>query len=319
MHTHDHGHHHDHGHGHGIGSHGHQHGAGASERRIGLAALLTALFMVAEVVGGLVSGSLALIADAGHMLTDTAGLLLAWLGFRLARRPPDRKRSFGYDRFGVLAAFANGLALFAIAAWIVVEALNRLSTPQPVAGGIMLWVAVAGLIVNVAAFLLLSGGDTKNLNVRAAALHVVGDLLGSVAAIAAAAVILMTGWTPIDPLLSVLVAVLILGAAWRIVRESGHILLEGTPHELDAVDIAADLSASVPNVLDVHHVHAWSLSQERVLVTLHARTSDATRPEVVAAAIKARLKARFGINHATVEVEHEHCAEAGDLHSRSTP
>jgi cobalt-zinc-cadmium efflux system protein len=314
MHSHDHGpqgHDHDHGpHG-----HGHHHGAGASEQRVGLAALLTALFMVAEVVGGLASGSLALIADAGHMLTDTAGLLLAWIGFRLARRPADRKRSYGYDRFGVLAAFANGLALFAIAAWIVVEAIHRLSEPQPIVGGIMLWVALGGLAVNVAAFFLLSGGDRDNLNVRAAVLHVAGDLLGSVAAIAAAVVILMTGWTPIDPLLSVLVAVLILGAAWRIVRESGHILLEGTPRELDADHIAADLPESVADVLDVHHVHAWSLSQERTLVTLHARVAETARPEIVTGAIKARLKSRFGIDHATVEIEHGACAEPSDPHS----
>lgn len=266
--------------------------------------------MIAELAGGLISGSLALIADAGHMLTDSAGLALAWLGFRLARRPADKHRSYGYDRFGVLVAFGNGLALFAIAAWIVFEAAHRLREPQTVLGGVMLWVALAGLAVNVLAFWLLHGGDRTNLNMRAAALHVIGDLLGSVAALAAALVILTTGWTPIDPILSVLVAVLILGSAWRIVRDSAHILLEGTPPGLDVHKIGEDLKASVPSVLDVHHVHAWSISQERPVITLHARIDQSLAPEKVAAAIKKHLKTQYGVGHATVELEFEHCSEA---------
>jgi cobalt-zinc-cadmium efflux system protein len=293
---------------------GHAHGAGANERRVGLAALLTGGFMLVELAGGLISGSLALIADAGHMLTDSAGLALAWLGFRLARRPADRLRSYGYDRFGVLVAFSNGLVLFAIAAWIVVEAIHRIREPASVMGGVMLWVALAGLLVNVAAFWLLHGGDKTNLNVRAAVLHVIGDLLGSVAALAAALVIITTGWTPIDPILSVLVAVLILGSAWRIVRDSAHILLEGTPPGLDVHKISEDLKASVPAVLDVHHVHAWSISQERPVITLHARIDKSHAPEKVAAAIKAHLKNQYGVDHATVELEFEHCSEAADPH-----
>lgn len=304
MHTHSHGDSHDHG----------THGAGASERRIGLAALLTGAFMVAEFAGGLISGSLALIADAGHMLTDSAGLTLAWLGFRFARRPADWKRSYGYDRFGVLVAFANGLALFAIAGWIVVEAVYRIAEPTPVLGGVMLWVALAGLAVNVIAFRLLQGGDHGNLNVRAAVLHVIGDLLGSVAALAAALVIITTGWTPIDPILSVLVALLILGSAGRIVHDAGHILLEGTPDGLDPRQIGEDIKTAVPAVLDVHHVHAWSLSQGKSLITLHARICDSSvAPEAVTAAIKAHLKTRYGVDHATVEIEFDHCADAGQL------
>lgn len=301
---------HTHAHSHGD-SHGHAHGAGVSERRIGWAALLTGGFMVAEFAGGIISGSLALIADAGHMLTDTAGLTLAWLGFRLARRPADWKRSYGYDRFGVLVAFANGLILFAIAGWIVVEAVHRFREPSPVLGGVMLWIALSGLAVNLVAFWLLSGNH-DNLNMRAAALHVVGDLLGSVAAIAAAAVILTTGWTPIDPILSVLVSLLILGSAARIVRDAGHILLEGTPAGFDPQEIAASIAESVPAVHNVHHVHAWSLSQERPIVTLHARVANSdVPPEQITAAIKAHLKDRYGVGHATVELEFEHCADTG--------
>lgn len=266
--------------------------------------------MLAEVVGGYVSGSLALVADAGHMLTDFASLGLAWYGFRLARRPADWRRTYGYDRFAVLAAFSNGIALFAIAAWIVVEAWHRLGEKSEVLGGVMLWVALAGLIVNIAVFRMLQGGDRENLNVRAAALHVAGDLLGSLAALVAALVIMATGWTPIDPLLSVLVALIILRSAWRVVAESGHILLEGAPAGIDNRAMAADLVASVPGVLDVHHVHAWSISERRPMVTMHARiTEDGTAPEAIAAQIKRRLREKFGIEHATIEIEHGICAD----------
>ncbi|MGE0766555.1 MAG: cation diffusion facilitator family transporter [Hyphomicrobiaceae bacterium] len=290
--------------------HGHSHGAGASEQRLALAAGLTGLFMLAEVFGGYASSSLALIADAGHMLTDFASLGLAWYGFRLARRPADWRRTYGYDRFSVLAAFTNGIALFVIAAWIVVEAWHRLSQPLDVLGGIMLWVALAGLAVNVGVFYVLHTGEQDNLNVRAATLHVLGDLLGSVAALIAAVIIMTTGWTPIDPLLSVLVAIIILRSAWRVVAESGHILLEGAPSGIDSRALAADLVAEVSDVMDVHHVHAWSISEERPMVTLHARISDdAAEPEATTAAIKRRLKDRFDITHATVEIERTICAD----------
>src|SRR5262245_8582738 len=230
MHTHDpHAPDHDHErHSHG----GHSHAA--NERSVAIAGLLTGGFMLAEVAGGVLSGSLALLADAGHMLTDFASLALAWLGFRLTRQPADWRRTYGFDRFSVLVAFVNGVALFAIAAWIVLEAVRRLYEPLQVAGGLMIWVAAAGLAVNVVVFLILRTGDSHNLNIRAAVLHVVGDLLGSVAAVTASIVILVWGWMPIDPLLSLVVALIIVRSAWRVVAESGHILLEGSPPGFDA-------------------------------------------------------------------------------------
>ena len=270
--------------------------------------------MLAEVAGGLLSGSLALLADAGHMLTDFVSLGLAWFGFRIARRPADWRRTYGFERFSILVAFTNGLALFAIAAWIAVEAWHRLATPSPVLGGLMLWVAIAGLVVNILAFWVLRSGGRENLNVRAAALHVAGDLLGSVAAIAAANVIMATGWTPIDPILSVLVALIILRSAWAVVRDSAHILLEGAPAHIDSRAIASDLCEAVPAVTDVHHVHVWSLTEERALVTLHARVDEVRAPEQATAEIKARLRQRFGITHATIEIEHNGCADAGHAH-----
>jgi cobalt-zinc-cadmium efflux system protein len=280
-----------------------------NERRVLLAVLLTGGFMVAEVVGGVLSGSLALIADAGHMLTDAASLALAWAAFRIARRPHDARRTYGYHRFQVLAAFVNGVALIAIVGWIAIEAARRLLEPVEVLGGLMLTIAVLGLLVNVAAFAILHGGDRENLNMRGAALHVLGDLLGSIAAIVAALVILGTGWTPIDPLLSVLVALLILRSAWLVVRRSAHILLEGTPDWLDIEELRTELMAAVPEVHEVHHVHAWLLTTERPLMTLHARVGEGADHHAVLLAIGRFLEDRFGIGHATVQIEASGCPD----------
>lgn len=287
--------------GHNHGPHGHSHGGG-NETAIGIAAVLTGSFMLAEVVGGLISGSLALLADAGHMLTDFASLLLAWLAFRLAHRPADWQRTYGFDRFSVLAAFVNGMSLFVIAAWICFEAFHRLREPVEVLGGLMLWIALVGLIVNLAAFWVLTRAEGENLNVRAAALHVAGDLLGSVAALVASLVIIYTGWTPIDPILSVLVALIILRSAWHVVRESGHILLEGAPRGFDRRKVAEAIVAGVPGVVQAHHIHAWSITEERPMVTLEAQIYPDAEPLEVKTAIKALLHDKFGIEHATVEV-----------------
>lgn len=290
---------------------GHDHGAHASElaasrdgrRRVAAAGLVTALFMLVEIAGGLISGSLALLADAAHMGADAAALLLAWFGFRLAERPADARRSFGFGRFRILAAFTNGLTLIALAVWIVAEAAGRLLHPPAVEAPLMTGVAVAGFACNLIAFALLHGGDRHNLNLSAALWHVAGDLLGSVAAITAGVVIWLTGWTPVDPILSALIAVLVGMAGWRIARQSAHILLEGTPAGLDPDAIAADLSAHVAAATGVYHVHAWSLTETRPLVTLHVRAHDGADPEALRTAIRARLHERFGVSHATIEIE----------------
>ena len=283
----------------------------SKERAVGIAALLTGGFMFAELVGGAISGSLALLADAVHMLTDFASLLLAWFAFRLSRRPADWRRTYGFDRFSVLAAFVNGIALFALSAWIMVEAWHRLAEPGDVLGGIMLWVALGGLVVNLLSFRVLSQVEGDNLNVRAAALHVLGDLLGSVAALVAALVIIFTGWTPIDPILSVLVVLLILRSAWAVVRESGHILLEGAPEGFDTREVAADLVAHVPGVVAVDHMHAWSITQERPMATLEATLSPEADPANVRHAIKDRMRDVFGLEHVTVETDVSHHSDHG--------
>ncbi|MCE9650803.1 MAG: cation diffusion facilitator family transporter [Parvibaculum sp.] len=294
-------------HNHGHAHHGHSHGV-TNERRVAIAMWITGGFMVVEALGGYLSGSLALIADAGHMLTDTGALALAWLAVRFARRPADDARSYGYHRAEILAAFLNGAAMMALAWWVIFEAAMRFMEPAPVLATPMLVVAAGGLLVNIASFWMLHGaGDS--LNMRGAAVHVLGDLFGSVAAIAAAIVILLTGWMPIDPILSVFVALLILRSAWNVTRDSAHILMEGTPAGLDPDAISSDLVANVEGVVDVHHLHAWSLGSGRAVATLHARLAPLADAHAALAGIKARLGSHFDIGHATVQIEPGDCID----------
>lgn len=292
------------------GQHGHHcHSKLSNEQRVFWCLLLTGGFMVVEVVGGILSGSLALLADAGHMLADSAALGLAWFAFRAARRPADFRRSYGYHRAQVLAAFLNGVTLVAIVIWIFVEAVSRLITPVEVLAVPMLAVAACGLLVNLAAMAILHAGDRNNINLRAAALHVMGDLLGSVATILAAGIIFWTGWMPVDPLLSMAVALLILRSAWAIVAQSAHILLEGTPEGLDVDGLRRGLVESVPEVADIHHVHVWSLTSDRPLLTLHARIEEAADHAAALQRINAFLAERYGIDHTTIQIEKGDCAD----------
>ena len=272
---------------------------GTNLRRVGWAAIITGLFFIVELVGGVVSGSLALLADAGHMITDFAALAMAWVGFRLAQRPPTARYTFGFDRLPILVAFVNGLTLFGVAAWIVWEAAQRLSSPGEVLAGPMFWVAVAGLLVNLAVFGILMGADRNNLNIRGAMLHVLGDLLGSAAAIAAALVILTTGWVAADPILSVLVALLILRSAWGLIRDSAHVLLQGAPNGVDVEAISLDLLAHVEGLHAIGEIHAWSVTPERPVLSLTAHGED---PVSVMDAVHDRLRDHHGIDAATVQV-----------------
>lgn len=279
-------------------------------RRLLLALTATGLFTVVEAVGGWLAGSLAILADAAHMLTDTGALAFAWVAAKVSMRGADDRRSYGYHRVQVLAGFINGLVLVGIVAWIAVEAVDRLVEPQPVAGGLMLAVAAAGLLVNLWVFRILHQGDHRHdLNVRGALLHVLGDLFGSVGAIAAALVILATGWTPIDPLLSMAVCILVLVSAGRLLREAVHILLEGTPGHVDITRIKDTLQEKVPEVDSIHHVHAWSLTPEHPLLTLHADISDRRDNDTALRKIKAILREQFHIHHSTIQIETEGCVD----------
>ncbi|MFG1174980.1 CDF family zinc transporter ZitB [Erwiniaceae bacterium CAU 1747] len=289
--------------------------ADGNRSRLLAAFLVTALYMVAEVVGGLLSGSLALLADAGHMLTDAAALLVALMAVQFAQRRPDKRHSFGMLRLTTLAAFVNALALLVITVLIVWEAIQRFTHPQPVAGGMMLVIAIGGLLANMLSFWLLHrGSGEKNLNVRAAALHVLGDLLGSVGAIAAALIIMYTGWTPIDPVLSVLVSLLVLRSGWMLIKESTHELLEGTPHHIDIDKLQRSLTLNIAEVRNVHHVHLWQVG-EKPVITLHVQVIPPRDHDALLQRIHHYLHENYQIAHATVQMEYQRCDGDGcDMH-----
>ena len=278
--------------------------------RIKIALVLTAIFMLVEIAGGIISGSLALLADAGHMLTDTMALALAAVAFHVSARPADSQRSYGYHRFQILAAFVNGLSLIVIVGWILFEAAGRFLSPNEIAGPTMLVVAIAGLVINAIVFGVLHGGDRDNMNMQGAVLHVVSDMLGSLAAIIAAVVIIFSGWTPIDPLLSLAVAALIFRVAWQLVRRSSHILLEGAPEWLDVDQLQQRIVAAIPAVQSIHHVHAWGLTQQYPMLTMHVEVrEDKPDKTSVVRDVKRLLRTEFAIEHSTIEIETDTCAD----------
>ena len=303
---HSHTHHSPCAHDHGGGHHSHAPTVDASNKwRVGLAAMITGIFMVAEVAGGLISGSLALIADAGHMLTDFAALAMAWGAFRLAARPATARYTYGYDRISILVAFVNALTLFAVAGWIIWEAAHRFFTPGEILAGTMLWVAVAGLAVNLIVFWILLGADQENLNIRGAVLHVLGDLLGSIAAIAAALIIFTTGWVLADPILSVLVALLILRSAWFLLKDSSHVLLQGAPKSLDSAQMKADLMAHIDSLSQIDELRVWSVTPQHPVLTLKATLRKDADIGAVIEAVEHRLKQHFEIEDVTIDLRHE--------------
>lgn len=287
-HTHSHDHVHDH--------------AATGESRLLLAFALTLITLLAEAIGGWWSGSLALLADAGHMLVDAVALLLAWGGAHFARRPADALRSFGYTRLEVLVGYSNALMQFLIVAWIVAEAASRLLTPEPIQAGAMLAIAAAGCAINFLVLRVLGGHDHDDLNAAGARLHVLGDLLGSLGAVIAALTIWRFGWAWADPVASILVALLILGSAWRLLRRSAHILLEGTPENLEA-EVLINTIRDESGVVDVHHVHVWQLAGGQHLATLHVRVGTDADTESALGNVQRILRERFRITHATVQIE----------------
>ncbi len=288
------------------------------ERRLLFAFALTLVTLIVEAAGGWYSGSLALFADAGHMFVDAFALLLAWAGAHFAMRPADDKRSFGYARLEVLVGYTNALAQFGIVAWIVVEALARFAAPTPILSGIMLGVALIGLVVNLLVLQVLGGHDHDDLNTAGARLHVLGDLLGSLGAVAAALIIRGFGWLWADPAISIVVAVLILASAWRLLRRSAHILLEGTPDGVDAALVTATVKREA-GIADVHHVHVWQLAGGRRLATLHARMVEGADTHAALLRVQSILREQFHIAHATVQIEqhgclHDDCARQAHSH-----
>ena len=285
----------------------HRHGPGGHARDADRTTLLivialTGAFMVAELVGGILASSLALLADAAHMLTDVGALALSLFALRFARRPPTPEKTYGYLRAESLAALLNGAVLIVLSVFIFLEAWDRFHEPVEVRGGLMLAVATGGLVVNLIAALMLHRSAAESLNVRGAYLHVLGDLLGSVGAIAAAIIILATGWFPADPIISVLVGGLILWSSFKLVRESVDVLLEAVPSHLDLEEIRASIRR-IPGVAAVHDLHVWTVTSGYFAMSGHAVVEDVERTQDVLTAIHDRMHEEFGISHVTVQVE----------------
>jgi cobalt-zinc-cadmium efflux system protein len=291
-------------------THGHDHGHGhhASRRRLSLVQALTSAFLLIEVAAGIVTGSLALLADAGHMLTDVAGLVLALLAMKLAERPPSPRRTFGYHRAEILAALINAVLLLGVAGYILREAWERFRDPHPVPSGTVLVVAAAGLLVNVAGALLLRTGSRSSLNLRGAYNEVVADALSSIGVIVGAAVMGVTGLYRLDTLVAVAIALFVLPRSWAQLRETLHVLLEGTPRE---VDLAALRSAmeGVPGVKTVHDLHVWTLTSGVHALSAHAILQEGATHGQVLGDLRSRVTAGFPISHVTVQLEERCCGE----------
>ncbi|HEU5303436.1 MAG TPA: cation diffusion facilitator family transporter [Gemmatimonadales bacterium] len=277
---------------------------------------LTLTFMVVEAVGGWISGSLALLADAGHMLTDAGGLVLSLLSAWIALRPANESKTYGYQRWEILAALINGAALFGIAGWVVVEAIQRIQHPEPIRAGLFLVIAAGGLLVNLISLGILHGIREGNLNTRGAYLHVLGDALGSVGALAAAAIIATTGWTLADPIISIALALLILVGAWHLLRESTDILLESVPGHVSMIEVQQRI-LGVSGVMAVHDLHVWAVTSKLVAMSGHVIVPDlGTHPEVLER-IRTEM-GRLGIGHVTIQLEIQHECEEPRVVTTST-
>lgn len=279
-----------------------------NERALRFALALTGSFLVAEVIGGVLTGSLALISDAAHMLTDAAALAIALAAIRIARRPADRRRTYGYHRFEILAAAFNAMLLFAVALYILVEAYRRFTSPPEIHSVGMLVIASIGLIVNLISIRLLSGGQTDSLNVKGAYLEVWSDLLGSIGVIVGAVVIQLTGWSWVDPLVAVAIGLWVLPRTWILLKDSLNILLEGVPEGIDLGEVEQAMLA-VPGVLGIHDLHVWALTTGKTSLTAHVVYDPTYSPEdALMPALQTVLANRFKVVHMTLQCETKPCA-----------
>lgn len=290
---------------------GHDHGGGEikHEKPLWIALGLTSVFLVAEIIGGLITNSLALLSDAAHMGTDVLALAISLFAVRLSRRPPDAKRTYGYARMEAIGALINGGLLFVVAGYILWEALGRFRQPPEVASTGMLVVATLGLVVNLISMRLLKAGAGESLNVKGAYLEVWADMLGSVGVIAGAILIKLTGWTIADPIIAVLIGLWVLPRTWVLMRQAGNILMQGVPEGLDLDEVRKAL-AEFQGVTEVHDLHAWALGSKEAILTAHVVGDDANvSSEQLRLGLVAMLEERFGIEHATLQVEAASCTE----------
>ena len=293
------GHHHDHSHG-----HGHHHHTG-NKRALFWSFIIIASFMVVEVIGGVLTNSLALLSDAGHMLSDAVALGLSFFAIKLGEKKATGTKTYGYKRFEIIAAALNGITLIGISLYIFVEAYQRFTNPQEVQSIGMLTISIIGLLVNiVAAFILMSGDKDENLNVRSAFLHVIGDMLGSVGAIVAALLIYFLDWKIADPIASIIVAVLIIISGIRVTRESFHILMEGAPAQINAEKVKSAL-LKIPSVGNIHDLHIWSITSGEPMLSCHVTIIENHVHDDVLHQAQSILHDQFGIDHSTIQVESE--------------
>jgi cobalt-zinc-cadmium efflux system protein len=284
-------------------SHSHSHGrATRSRRRLSIVLVLTAVYMLAEAVGGWMTGSLALLADAGHMLTDVAALALALIAVWFSSRPATSSKTFGYYRLEILAALINGVALILISLLIFYEAYKRWNEPPEVRSGLMMLVATGGLIVNIICAWLLHGDHKDDLNVRGARLHIIGDALGSVGAIIAGALMSLYGWYAADPLFSSLISLLIVWSSWHLIRESTNVLLEGTPAHINLAAVE-DAILQTKGVEDVHDLHVWTITSGREALSAHVIHVETISQAELLKELRAKLQDRFGVDHLTIQME----------------
>jgi cobalt-zinc-cadmium efflux system protein len=302
---------HEHSHLHSDGQGGHSHSGETKNRRaLATALAITAAYTAVEVIGGLITGSLALLADAGHMLSDNFSLGLALIAFWLSAKPPTPERSFGYKRAEILAALVNGMTLVAISIWIFYEAYQRFQDPPEILGGWMMTVAVIGLSVNVAAAWVLMRSKAESLNLQGALRHILADLAGSAGVIAAAVIILLTGWLYADPLISVLIGFLVLGSSWKLLKESTNILLEQAPRGIDVTEVGRKM-VGVEGVEEVHDLHVWEITSGFPALAAHVLVGQGEDCHEMRREIERVLYREFGIEHTTLQVDHvgDHAAE----------
>lgn len=278
----------------------------SNQKKVMIAAILTASYMMVEIVGGLWVNSVALVADGVHMMTDAMALAIAWWGFHISQKNANERMTFGYQRFQILTAFVNGFTLLLIVGAIVVMAFQRFLEPQPIMGKEMFIIALIGLLNNLVVFWILHSGDQHNMNMRGATLHFLGDTLASIGVIVGAIIIYYTGWFVVDPLLSIMIAIIIGIGAVRLVKESAHILLEGVPAGYEIQAIKTDLEQQFDFLTDVHHIHLWAIAEDQVMMTLHAKTDLDHINDQVLCAIKDYLLEVHKVHHVTLQLESYH-------------
>ena len=304
---------HQHDHGEGGGGHAHDHTAGANARSLSIALALTGSFLIAELAGAWLFNSLALLSDAAHMFTDAAALAIALAAIRIGQRPADKKRTYGYRRFEILAASFNALLLFVIAGYVLYEGVQRFLDPQPVGSVGMLIVAFFGLVVNLIAMRVLAGGRDRSLNVKGAYLEVWADMLGSIGVLLAAALIWLTGWTWVDPAVAIAIGLWVLPRTWILLRDTTNILLQGVPRGVD-LDAVRGVIADVPGVTSVHDLHLWSVAGDDASLKAHIVLAEEQDGEGVRLSVATLLEQRFHLHHVTLQTERVACHDSDHVH-----